>query len=109
MTQKLIIGTYTNSGQSKGIYLYDFDLNSGSATQKSVVNTDNPSFLAIDEHHPFVYCVNENDKGALSSFAYDAKKGILSFINRQPNNGSSPCYISIDRSDKWLFSANYSD
>ena len=46
----LLIGTYTNSCDSKGIYVYDFDSNTGdfvfkNATQKVI----NPSYLALSK------------------------------------------------------------
>src|SRR5690606_11759190 len=50
----------------------------------------------------------ESREGKLSSFKYDAATGSLALISQQPNNGSAPCYVSIDKTGKWLFAANYS-
>ncbi len=44
----LLIGTYTNTGKSEGIYTYNFNTLNGEAKLKSTTkNVDNPSFLAI--------------------------------------------------------------
>ncbi|GAB3423702.1 lactonase family protein [Niabella aquatica] len=107
--QRLVIGTYTNNNQSKGIYVYDFDSKTGRAKQVSIAEAGNPSYLCISNDHQFVYSVNESDQGKISSFAYDKSSGELILLNRQPNNGSAPCYISIDQTGKWLFAGNYGD
>ncbi len=109
ISQRLVVGTYTDNQLSKGIYVYDFDIHTGKATEKSVIVANNPSYLAIDKNQQFIYSVNESDKGKISSFLYNKDKGSLSLINSEWNHGSAPCYISIDQTGKWLFSGNYSD
>jgi 6-phosphogluconolactonase len=37
----------------------------------------NPSYLAVSADNKFVYAVNENDQGEVSSFNFDAKMGTL--------------------------------
>jgi len=106
--QRLVVGTYTHNSQSKGIYTYDFDINTGKAQQVSVAATSNPSYLCISDDNQFVYSVNEeDDKGGVSSFSYNKKDGTLQFLNTQSSEGSAPCYISTDKTGKWLFVGNY--
>lgn len=105
--QRLVIGTYTNNNQSKGIYVYDFDSKTGQARQVSVAKAGNPSYLCISHDNQFVYSVNEGNEGKISSFTYNKTSGTLTLLNRQPNNGSAPCYVSIDKTGKWLFAGNY--
>lgn len=104
----LIIGTYTNSCNSKGIYVYDF--NTETADFKLKASTEkvvNPSFLAVSEDNKFVYSVNENGKESMvSSFKFDNKKGILTPLNNQKAEGEDPCYILNDT--KNVITANYS-
>lgn len=107
LAQKLVVGTYTDSGLSKGIYIYDFDINEGSAKEICHVKTENPSYVTINKHSNFVYAVNEQDKGMISSFAFDKKNNSLSFINQQPTYGSAPCYITLDKTGRWLLVGNY--
>jgi len=107
----LFTGTYTR-GQSKGIYINKFNSKTGTITPVSITSgVENPSYLAISTNGKFVYAVNENggDKpGEVSSFSFDRNKGELTFINKQQTSGDHPCYVAVDRSNKWLFAANYS-
>lgn len=105
--QRLIVGTYTHSGVSKGIYIYDFDSKTGRATRLSVAEAGNPSYLAVSQDSRFVYSVNESDSGKIYSFSYDRSNGTLHLLNQQPNNGSAPCYVSLDQTGRWLFAGNY--
>ncbi|MDQ3534016.1 MAG: beta-propeller fold lactonase family protein [Bacteroidota bacterium] len=107
------IGTYTK-GESKGIYLYKLDVETGAL--KSVSTTSgvvNPSFLTLDPGRKFLYAVNEvgdfqgKESGAVSAFSIDQKTGALSFLNQQPTSGSSPCYVNVDKTGKVLMVANY--
>src|SRR5262245_58891284 len=105
----LLIGTYT-SGKSEGIYVYRFNSNTGNVDSVSMVKASNPSYLAVSPNEKFVYAVNENaDKGnggRVSSFAFDKKQGKLSFIDVQPSGGDDPCYVSVDKTSKWIAIAN---
>lgn len=109
---RLVIGTYT-SGKSEGIYIYDVDLNSGTASPVSVTkNIPNPSYLAVSPDQQFVYAVSERNGGGnagqVYAFAYNKNTGELSFINQQPSGGDDPCYVSVSRNGKWVIAGNYS-
>ncbi|MBV7533138.1 lactonase family protein [Chitinophaga sp. sic0106] len=104
----LLLGTYTNSGQSKGIYVYHFNTQTGEATPVSEAATTNPSFLAVSPDQHFVYAVNEDSgPGGVSSFAFDHSSGRLSFINKVPSHGQWPCYVSASSNGKFIAVANY--
>lgn len=104
----LIIGTYTKSCESKGIYVYEFDSNKGDFKLKSnTENILNPSYLTVSNDSKFVYSVSENDKkSSVSAFGFNSKSGKLDFINYQNPNGLNPCYIIND--EKNVITANYS-
>ncbi|AOM77875.1 6-phosphogluconolactonase [Pedobacter steynii] len=104
----LIIGTYTNTGKSEGIYVYDFNTNTAAFKAKSVTkNVENPSYLALGEGNKTIYAVNEtSESSAASAFAFDAASGKLTFLNKQATNGADPCYIVADQ--KNVITANYS-
>src|SRR5208337_5526792 len=106
----VLVGTYTNKTDSKGIYAYEFDAETGKLTAKGLaVETPDPSFLAIHPNGKFVYAVNESEKkSAISAFALDAQSGKLTLLNQLPALGEDPCYLSFDRTGKYLFVANYS-
>ncbi len=104
----LLIGTYTNSCESNGIYVYDFDVDTADFSFKNTSSTVvNPSFLTVSNDNQFVYAVNENGaNSAVSSFKFNAKSGAINLINQQDSKGADPCYIIND--DKNVIVANYS-
>jgi 6-phosphogluconolactonase len=105
---RLIIGTYTKKCDSKGIYVYDFDAQTGDLTFKA--STDgvvNPSYLTVSEDRAFVYAVNENgNESTVSAFKFNAENGKLAFLNKQDAEGADPCFIINDRQN--VLTANYS-
>jgi len=107
------IGTYS-TGESKGIYAYRYDTKDGKMTALGLAaETENPSFVVLDPHRHFLYAVNEVPKyqgqasGGVSAFAVDPKTGKLKFLNEVPSRGADPCYISLDKTGKFVLVANY--
>ena len=112
--QFLVIGTYT-SETSDGIYVYKFNTETGENSFVSSAKTSNPSYLAISPDKKFVYAVNENADstrftvtGHVAAFSFDKSTGKLNFINKQESGGKHPCYVSIDKTGKWVIVGNYS-
>jgi 6-phosphogluconolactonase len=108
----LVTGTYT-SGKSEGIYVYKFNSADGTARRVSQVKISNPSFVAVSPNEQFVYSVEEdaasNGKGGeITAFSFNKKTGSLTFLNRQPTGGDHPCYVSVDKTGKWVAAGNYS-
>jgi 6-phosphogluconolactonase len=106
----LLVGTYTD-GKSEGIYVYRFNSSTGDFDSVSMIKTSNPSFLAVSPDEKFVYAVHENANngkgGEVAAFAFDKQTGKLSFINQQLSGGDHPCYVSVDKTGKWVAAANY--
>lgn len=104
----LLVGTYT-MGMSEGIYVYRFNTLTGESGYVSMAETDNPSYLAIDEKAEFVYAVTENDGNPsyANAFSFDKETGRLTFLNRQETKGAAPCYISINEEAGFVATANY--
>lgn len=108
LSMYLFVGTYT-SGESEGIYVYQFDTISGFSKYISMVKVDNPSYLTISKNEKFVYSVTENDDNtaAVNAFSFDKADGKLKLLNKQQVGGGAPCYIEIDDSGKHIITANY--
>jgi 6-phosphogluconolactonase len=107
-TFDLIVGAYTK-GSSKGIAVYRFYTETGRLAYLSQIDdVSNPSYLTVSSNNKFIYAVNENDTGEVSSFSFEPKTGKMVFINKAPTLGGAPCYISVDKNQKNLFVANYS-
>lgn len=106
---KLLIGTYTNAGNSEGIYYYQFNKD-GSAKSISQQKAEEPSFLVTSTNQQFVYSVNELGKGngAVSAYAFNKMNGEFKLINSVLSGGDHPCHISTDRKNRFVFVSNYS-
>ena len=107
----LLTGTYT-SGKSEGIYVYQFNSDVGAVKAVSSVKISNPSFVAVSPDEKFVYAVEENAAekgkgGSISAFSFDKTAGKLTYINRQSSAGDHPCYVSVDKTGKWVAAGNY--
>ena len=108
------IGTYTDKGASKGIYAYRFNAATAELTSLGLAaETANPSFLAIHPNHKFLYSVNEvgdykgHKSGAVSAFSIDQATGKLTLLNQVESRGADPCYITVDKTGKYVLVANY--
>ncbi len=109
------VGTYT-SGGCEGIYVYKMDMSDGSIMfVQTVGNLKNPSFLAIDSTDRFLYTfgmisnADGKQEPVVSAYSIDVKTGMLSFLNRQPIPGRGTCHINVDKTGKYVLTANYSD
>src|SRR5690349_14041782 len=110
----IYVGTYTTKQSSKGIYVYRFDSSSGQLTSIGLAaESTDPSFLAVHPSGKYLYAVNEVDEfggqksGAVTAFQIDHKTGLLKALNQQATRGGGPCHISLDKTGKYVFVANY--
>ena len=110
------VGTYTAEAgsTSKGIYAYRFDSDTGELASIGVAaETANPSFLAVHPNQRFLYAVNETGNyqgqksGAVSAFSIDHTTGKLTLLNEVASKGADPCYITVDKTGKYVLVANY--
>ncbi|HET8925563.1 MAG TPA: lactonase family protein [Candidatus Acidoferrum sp.] len=103
------VGTYTTKTASKGIYAFRYDASSGKPTPIGVAaETPDPSFLAIHPSGKYLYAVNEAGKNSMvSAFVLDTQSGKLTLLNQLPALGEDPCYISFDKTGKFVLVANY--
>ncbi len=106
------VGTYTDKG-SKGIYLYSFQPSTGKLDSVGLVaETPNPTFLAVHPNHKYLYAANEIGKykgensGSITAFRIEAG-GKLTALNTVSSKGNGPCFVTVDRSGKFVLAANY--
>jgi len=106
----VFVGTYTTKTESKGIYAYEFDADTGRLTPKGVAaETPDPSWVAVHHGGKYLYAANEAGKAStVSAFAVDVKSGKLTLLNQMPSLGEDPCYLSLDKTGKYVLVANYS-
>ncbi len=103
------VGSYTAKTRSKGIYLFEFSPATGKFTPKGLAAaTPDPSWVLLHPSGRFLYSVNESGKAStLTAFSVDSKSGKLTQLNQLPALGEDPCYLSFDKTGKFLFVANY--
>ena len=104
----LVVGTYTKTCESRGIYVYEFDSNNANIRlKKSSDSIINPSYLSLSKGSKFIYAVKENgNESEVSSFGFDPQSGRMNLINSVNSKGADPCYLIND--DTNVIVANYS-
>ncbi len=99
---------------SKGIYAYRFDPETAKVTSIGLAGRDGQSIFSRRASEPrFLYAVNEignykgQKSGAVSAFAIDHATGKLTLLNQVASGGADPCYITVDKTGKYVLVANY--
>lgn len=104
----MLVGTYT-AESSEGIYKVQFNPNTAELSEASLVaSSENPSFLTQSKDGKFVYAVNENDPGTLSTFQWNKEKTKLELQSKFSDGGKHPCFVGINPSQNQVALANYS-
>jgi 6-phosphogluconolactonase len=114
-TYLFYVGTYTEEGsKSKGIYAYRYDAKTAQITPLGLAaETTNPSWVTLHPNGRFLYAVNEvgnykgPNSGGVSAFSVDGATGKLTFLNELPTRGADPCYVTVDKTGKYVLVANY--
>lgn len=114
---RVYVGTYTRNGNSEGIYQFEFDTANGTAgSPKLAAKVVNPSFLAFDPQHRFLYSVAEvadfpgaegKPTGGVAAFKIDQSSGALTALNAQTSGGTGPCHVAVDATGRNVLVANY--
>ncbi len=110
--ETLYIGNFSND-ENSGIYRVAFDRET---MEMQVIDTaktpHSPSFFTIHPNKEYLYSVNrgsvsnEPNHGSISVFKIK-NEGTLVPINTVSTQDSGPCYVNIDKSGEWLFTAHY--
>jgi 6-phosphogluconolactonase len=126
----LYVGTYTGfkyvhhsqpygrgESHSQGIYVSRFRAATGELSEPELAGEMiNPSFLAISPNHRFLYAVSEDPLSVgppldhssyVSAFAIDPTTGKLRRLNTVPASGTSTCFISMDKTGRYVMMANF--
>lgn len=98
------VGTYTH-GSSKGIHLYDVDVEEGTLTPRKVVPVNNSSYVVKSKNGKYLYSIA--DEG-VAVFAI-AEDGDLELINKTDIDGMRGCHLAVDDAGKYLYVGGYHD
>lgn len=115
------VGTYTHDAPggtaggppSAGIHVFAMRAQGWRLVQ--VMESDNPSYLAVHPTRRFLYAINEIEhwqglpRGTAEAYAIDAADGSLRLLNRQPLSLSStaPAHLAVSPDGKHLVTAQY--
>ena len=98
------VGSYTH-GVSKGIKVYDVDVEKGLLTERNEVEVSNSSHTAVSKNGKYLYSIE--DEG-VAVFERD-KDGELARMNSVDIDGMRGCYLATDVDGKYLYVAGYHD
>ena len=109
-TMNIWIGT-GRSSLSRGIYHCQLNTNGGKLSEPTLVaEMDGPGFLAKHPTEPVLYAVGGlNNEQVVASFAIEGSvdKPTLRFLNSVPIGDGGAAHVSLDRTGRTLFTAQY--
>lgn len=107
----VFFGSYNWNKGSEAVYVYELDTETGKLTKvASSSDVINPGYITVSNDGKYVYASSDAktpNYGTVSSFAFDADKKSLTFLNQQKTGGENPVYVNVDKSGKWLVNATY--
>jgi 6-phosphogluconolactonase len=102
------------SGPGIGFSLARFNTDTGELTKPQfLLEAPAPAFYVFDSTNKHLYVSNSIDtfegkpEGTISSYSVDAKTGALKLLNSKLAGGADPSFISLDKTEKFAFVANY--
>ena len=98
------VGTYTH-GSSIGIHVYDIDIEAGIMTEREVIPVNNASHMTKSYNGKYLYSIADEGVEVLAI----SPDGSLEPINKVGIDGMRGCYLSTDKSGKFLFVGGYHD
>jgi 6-phosphogluconolactonase len=105
--QTIYVGTRTSLGRSQGIYRMTYSPDTGAIRDvKLAAATVDPSFIALHATRPLLYAVAAVPEGKLRAFAIEPD-GSLRLLNEVSSKGAGPAHVQVDRSGRWVATANY--
>jgi 6-phosphogluconolactonase (cycloisomerase 2 family) len=104
------VGSFTSKerkARGNGINVYRVDRESGAWTPvQNVPDLVNPSFLAVDAAQRHLYSVHA-DLPLVTAFRIDRETRKLTRLNEQSMGGKNGVHLAIDRTGRWIVTANY--
>lgn len=109
--QFVFFGSYNWDKGSEAVYVYELDNDTGKLSKvASSSDVINPGYITVSSDGKYIYASSDAktpNYGTVSSFAFDADKKSLTFLNQQKTGGENPVYVNVDKSGKWLINATY--
>lgn len=106
MSEKYVayVGSYTHE-KSKGIHIYDMDVEKGLITERKEIEIENPSYVTLSADGNFLYSICDMGVAAYCVLP----DGDLELMNVKSINGMRGCHISVTKDNKFMFVSGYHD
>ena len=98
------VGTYTH-GSSIGVHVYDLNIEEGIMEERTVIPVNNASHMTKSYNGKYLYSIADEGVEVLRILP----DGGLTPINQVGIDGMRGCYLSPDKSGKFLFVGGYHD
>lgn len=98
------VGSYTHE-KSKGIHLFNMDVDSGRISEWKEIECNNPSYITIANSGKYLYSIV--DEGVAAYAILD--DGDLELMNVKSINGMRGCHIWLTKDDRFMFVSGYHD
>jgi 6-phosphogluconolactonase len=101
----VLFGTHV-AGPGKGFSASHFDAKTGVLSQPEfVAEAAGPAYFVLAAGQTRLYTCNSN--GFVSAYSVMNEGRSLTLLNKVPSEGGDPSYISLDKTGKYIFVANY--
>jgi 6-phosphogluconolactonase len=101
----VLFGTHT-SGPGKGFSASQFDSKTGVLSPPEfLTEASAPAYFVLAAGQTRLYACNSD--GFVSAYAVANGGRSLTLLNKVPSEGGDPSYISLDKTGKYIFVANY--
>ncbi|MGO9641750.1 MAG: lactonase family protein [Candidatus Acidiferrales bacterium] len=109
----VFFGTHVDQ-PGHGFFVARFDTRTGALTKPEfLLQAAAPAFFVIDPDGKHLYTANSLETyngqptGLVSAYKVDPVTARLTLLNQQPSGGADPSYVSLDKTGRYLFVANY--
>lgn len=108
------IGTYTNE-RKEGIHIFESDTASGLLEPVGLIGGfDNPTYLNLSKDNTRLYTTMgvaqlgpQGKTGAVAAYAVQGRT--LKLLNYKPVHATPPCYVQLDKTERSLIFAEYTN
>lgn len=98
------VGAYTHE-KSKGIHIFDMDVEKGYLHERKEIEIDNPSYIVLSDDGRFLYSICDAGVAAFCILP----DGDLEMMNVKSINGMRGCHLSVTKDNRFLFVSGYHD
>lgn len=107
MAKKYIayVGSYSYTGEAKGITVYDIDVKKGTFKKRCEVEVNNASYMIVSRDNKTLFSIA--DEGVVSFRILE--NGSLTRLNSVDIKGMRGCHLAVDKDNKHIFVSGYHD